>query len=164
MERTLVLVHTRAGNKGAWSRYVFPFGITEFALLGNDLYIRHGDTISKFDDAIAYDEMSVAGTQVPFGGTIQWNYLDMGQPGVTKQLQGFDFVGSGVPSFSIGYDQRDLTRFTTPYEVDPDTLPGGIIPLPVMAPAMSVKITFQAGASWSMNSVLLYVDDMGNGP
>lgn len=164
MERTLVYVHTRAGKGGAWSRYVFPFGITEFALLGNDLYFRHGDTISVFDKTAVADELTVGGEQTNFEGVVQWNWMDFGQPGTTKQLHGFDFIGTGAPSVSIGYDERYKDRFTTPYAIDPDTLPGGIIPLPVVAPSLSLRFDFAGGQSWSLNSALLYVDDLGNGP
>jgi hypothetical protein len=162
--QTNIMVHTRAGKGGAWSRYIFPFVITDFSLRGNDLYFRQGDTIMKFDKSVAYDEMSVGGEQVPFAGAVQWNWLDCGQPGTTKQLHGFDFVGSGSPSFSVGYDERNKDRFTTPYAIDADTLPGGIIPLPVVAPSMSFRVDFAAGSAWSLKSVLLYVDDLGNGP
>jgi hypothetical protein len=159
------VVTRNAGSKsGSWSRYRFPFEITDFALLGNDLYFRQGDTISKFDKSVAYDELTVGGTQVPFGGRVQWNWLDCGQPGTTKQMHGFDFIGTGSPSFSVGYDERNKDRFTTAYAIDADTLPGGIIPLPVVAPSMSFRVDFTAGTAWTVKSVLLYVDDLGNGP
>lgn len=162
---TDVFVHTRTkGKSGSWSRYSFPFQITEFALLGNDLYFRHGDAINVFDKTLTYDEHAVDGDVTEFPGFVQWNYLDCGQVGTTKHMSGFDFIGTGLPSFSIGYDERFMDRYTTPYAIDPDTLPGGIIPLEVVAPSLSVRVDFEAGTAWSLSSVLLYVDDLGNGP
>lgn len=172
---TEVFVHTRTkGKAGSWSRYTFPFAITEFGLRANDLYFRQGDTISVFDRAVAYDEVEVEGERVAFTGFVQWNYLDCGQPGSTKQMQGFDFIGTGQPSFSIGWDERFPARFTTPYAIDPDTLVGGIIPLDVWGPSLSMRVDFAADEEWapltpsdtpwSLSSVLLYVNDMGNGP
>jgi hypothetical protein len=79
-------------------------------------------------------------------------------------LEGFDIVGSGTPSVSIGYDQTDVTAFTTPYEVSPDTLTGGIIPLPVAAPTLSVKVSYAGGEAWSLQAVQLYLDDMRGQP
>ncbi len=153
---------TQTGNVGAWSYYLFPFAVDCFAQLGNDLYIRNGDVVSIVsEDAVADD---VDGEPVEFPGTVQWPWLDFGQPGVTKMLEGFDIVSTGVPSVSIGYDQRNLAAFTDPYEVSADTLVGGIIPLPVMAPTFSVKVEFAPGQKWQLQSVLLSLYDQSNGP
>lgn len=166
---TTVFVYTmtQTGKIGAWTRYTFPFNIDAFAQLGNDLYVRHGDFISKVDQTSAVDEvMGDLGIEgIPFAGLVQWSWLDFGTQGTTKMLEGFDYVGTGQgPSISIGYDQRNGTAFTDPYQLDPDTLPGGIIPLPVAAPTLSVKLEFAGGAAWQTQSVILYVDQWGNGP
>jgi hypothetical protein len=79
-------------------------------------------------------------------------------------MEGFDIVGSGAPSVSIGYDQRNLAAFTDPYAVSPDTMPGGIIPLPVAAPTLSVKINFAGGQAWNLQAFQLYLDDMRGQP
>lgn len=156
---TFVYTMTSTGKIGAWSRYVFPFVIDAFAQLGNDLYIRHGDTIS----VVSEDAVDDNGTAFP--GTVWWPWLDFGRPGVTKMLEGFDYVGSGQgPSISIGYDQRDVTAFTTPYAISSDTLPGGIIPLPVSAPTFSMKIEFVGAETWTVQQAQLSVIDLGNGP
>jgi hypothetical protein len=165
MTDTTVFVYTmnRAGQVGAWSRYVFPFSVDAFAQLGNDLYIRHGDEVSIVREASVTDE--VEGVAIDFPGTVQWNYLDFGSPGVTKMLEGIDYIGTGQgPSLSIGYDQRNIAAFTAPYELDPDTLPGGIIPFPVAAPTMSVKLDYAGGEAWSLQAVNMYFFDNGNGP
>lgn len=164
MSDTNVYVFTRTkGNKGSWSRYVFPFNVTEFQLSADKLYLRHGDAIAVFDPTLATDEQE-DGTLVAFPGRVRWNYLDCGPPGVTKQMTGFDFVGTGVPAFSVGWDQRDFSLATTPYVIDPDTLPGGIIPLDVWGPSFSMIVDFEAGTPWSLSMVQLYVNQMGNGP
>jgi hypothetical protein len=155
---TTTFVYTLNAGKGKWSRYVFPWSVDAFAQLGNALYVRHGDVVSKVDK----DATDDGGTD--FTGTVQWPWLDFGQPGVTKMLEGFDIVGSGTPSVSFGYDQTDLTAFTTPYAVDADTLPGGIIAMPLAAPTMSVKITYPGGAPWSLQAVQLYLDDLKGQP
>lgn len=161
---TQVFVHTKSGSSGKWSRYIFPFAVDGFAQLGNDLYIRNGDQVSLVDEDAVSDQLEDEST-VEFGGVAWWNWLDFGQPGITKMLEGFDYVGTGQgPSIQIGYDQRSLTAFTPAYQLDNDTLAGGIIPLPVSAPTMSVKLTFAGGAKWSVNAVHLSFFDLGNGP
>lgn len=158
----VVHVCTMNGGKPKWSRYIFPFAVDAFAQLGNDLYIRHGDEVSVVDEDVATDE--VGGVAIDFSGVVWWPWLDFGQPGVTKMLEGFDIVGSGAPSVSIGYDQRNLAAFTAPYAVSPDTMPGGIIPLPVAAPTMSVRIDYAGGQAWNLQAFQLYLDDMRGQP
>jgi hypothetical protein len=165
MSSTTVYVWTK-GKPGAWARWVFPFVIepATFQLLGKDLYFRQGDTINKFVPGLMSDQLTVGGDVIEFGGIVRWNYLDLGTPGASKHLYGFDFVGEGVPSFSVGYDERFVDRLSTAYAIDPDTLPGGIIPYDVVAPAMSPMLEFAAGEAWKVKSLILYVNEMGNGP
>jgi hypothetical protein len=153
---TTVFVFTLNGGKGKWSRYTFPFAIEAFAQLGQDLYIRHGDAVSKVSEDAESDE--VDGVAVDIAGSVQWPYLDNGQPGADKTVEGLDIVATGSPKVAIGFDQTNLLSFTTPYEVPADTLPGGYIPMPVTAPTLSVRLTFDS-AAWSINAVQLYLKD-----
>ena len=158
---TTVYVFTM--NRPAWSRYTFPWQIDAFAQLGDHLYIRTGDYVVKVDpDAVTDD---VAGTPTNFAGTVQWGWLDFGAPGVTKQLEAIDYVGTGQgPTLSIGYDQRNTATFTSGYALSADTLPGTPIPFPIAAPTLSVKLAFAGGAAWSVQEVLLLLDDARGQP
>jgi hypothetical protein len=155
---TNVYVYTLNAGKGKWSRYVFPFSIEAFAQLGDDLYIRHGDYVSRVVEGIDTDD--VAGDPTNFAGLVQWAWLDFGRPGVTKMLEGFDYVGEGqAPRVAFGYDQRNVAALTPPYLIPNDTLSGGMIPMPISAPTMSVRLAFDGGQAWRVNSVQLYVAD-----
>lgn len=149
-----VFVYTMAAGKGRWSRYGFPFAIDAFAQLGNHLYLRSGDAIYRVDPTVSAD----AG--VPFPGRVQWPWLDLGQPGVTKMLESIDVVATGSPSISLGTDQRNTSAFTAAYEIPADTLPGTPIPFPVSAPSLSARVDFAAdGSPWSLTAVNLLVHD-----
>lgn len=146
------------GNKqGRWSHYRFPFTIEHFAHLRDTLYMRHGDKVSKaveheqYDDGVAWDSI------------IQWPWIDMGSPGRDKMFVGFDNVGDGVASIEIGYDQSILTAFTDPFDIPEDTAPGQIIPIPVMAPSFSLKLTYNSAQEWEWASLQVYVEDMDIG-
>lgn len=155
MATDTVFIYTmnRGVQGGAWSRYVFPFTIEHFAHLENTLYMRHGDNVSYVIEGAIDDD------GVGFQGVIQWPWLDFGTPGVTKMLIGFDIVGEGTSSIQIGYDQTNLGTFTTAYPIPVDTYPGMIIPLPLQAPAMSVKLTYDASQAWQWNALNLYLQD-----
>jgi hypothetical protein len=159
-----VFVYTMraAGRRGDWSRYVLPFAVAGFAQLGNRLYIRHGDEIGVVTEGLLTD--AVGGEAVPFAGRVQWNWLDLGAPGQSAFLEGFDVEGAGVPAISFGYDQRDTSAFTTPWAFDPDTLGGGMVPFPLQAPSLSVRLDFEAGTAWSLKRVILYTQGSGTGP
>lgn len=161
MSATTVFVYTmnKVGDVGAWSRYVFPFPIDDFAQLGDFLYIRSGDDVLKVDpDAVVDFQGDLR--QSTFEGVIQWPWLDFGAPGVTKQLVGFDIVGKGTAAIQIGYDQSNQGAYTTAFDVPADSVPGMMIPLPVMAPSMSVKLTYAGGQKWQFNALNVTVQDM----
>ena len=132
---------------------MFPFTIEHFTHLENTLYLRHLDDISFVIEGALDDD------GVNFDGVIQWPWLDFGQPGVNKMLIGFDIVGKGTSSIELGYDQNGLGSFTTIYPIPVDTYPGQIIPLPLNAPSISVKLTYDGGFAWQWNALNLYLQD-----
>lgn len=156
MATDTVFIYTmnRGVQGGAWSRYVFPWTIEHFAHFENSLYMRHGDDVSFAIEGGTDDD----GTG--FEGVIQWPWLDFGQPGVNKMLTGFDIVGEGTSSIEIGYDQTALGTFTTKYPIPVDTYPGQIIPMPVNAPSMCVRLTYDVDQAWQWNALNLYLQDM----
>ena len=147
------------GQKGSWSRYVFPFAIDYFTTLGNTLYMRSGNDVLAVDDTVFNDFEGDTGRQQPFDGVIQWGWLDFGAPGVTKMMVGFDLVGTGTVNVQFGYDQRDTSLYTTAWEIDADTLPGGVLFYPLSFTTVSTKLTFTGGERWSWQSFILYLND-----
>lgn len=150
---------TRIGQVGAWSRYEFPFDVDDWAIAGDALYLRSGDHIHRVDPEALGDEVAPGEVQ-PFPGLIQWPWLDFGQPGVTKMLYGFDVVGEGAVSVSFGIDQRSAGLFTPPYTVPADTVPGNVIPMPLAAPSLSVRLTYDGTQAWQWNAFGLYLQDL----
>jgi hypothetical protein len=159
-----VFVYTinQVGQVGKWSRYVFPFPIDEFAQLNDHLYLRSNDDVLMYDDTVTQDFADDA-RAVVFDGIVQWPWLDMGAGGVNKQLVGFDLVGSGAPTFAIGYDQSNGGLFTTDFAVPADSVPGMIIPLPIVAPSMSVRVTYPGGQTWKLQAINLYLQGQRTG-
>lgn len=159
-----VYTMTRIGQVGAWSRYIFPFPVEDWAIAGDALYLRSGNFIHRVDDQVLGDEILIPGDPpvrsiVPFPGSIQWPWLDFGQPGVTKMLYGFDIVGTGAVSVSFGIDQANASRFTPGYTVPADTVPGMVIPMPLAAPSLSVRLSYDGSEKWQWNAFQLYLQD-----
>ncbi|MGH6720050.1 MAG: sialidase family protein, partial [Alphaproteobacteria bacterium] len=151
-----VFVGTFNGGKPKWSRYRYPFGIEHFTLSGTDLYMRFGDVVRRVNPDTSTDQVS--GVQTNVDATVQWGWLDFGAPLRDKNLEGFDLVASvaGAVSIAFGYDHRNTATFTTAMAVDPDTANGGLIAYEIVAPSLSVKLTFSGGGAWSVDQVGLY--------
>lgn len=166
----MVYSMSQVGQVGAWSRYIFPFAIDAWTQEGDDLYVRDGDTVYRISDEIgACDKFVPADGEapaegVPFNAVIQWPWLDLDAPGSDKQVEAFDIVGYGRAKVEIGYDQAEPGYFTPPYEVDPDTLRGTPVPIPVTAPSISVRIRYdgwdpvadEGNKDWGFNAFALY--------
>lgn len=147
----------QGSSKGRWSHYRFPFVIEHFSHLRDSLYLRHGDTVSKVVENEKYDD------GLDWDSVIQWQYLDFGSTGKDKMMMGFDNTGLGIASIEVGYNQRDLTRFTEPFDIPDDTEPGQIIPLPVTAPSLSIKLTYNSAQVWEWMALQVYIEDMDLG-
>lgn len=157
--RVFVLAINVPNAPGKWSYYDFPLEISEFTQLGKKLYIRGGDDFIIYDKAALADyfgRSEEAGGAVDFSGVVQWPYLDLGSPGIDKMFVGFDVVGTGSPSIQMGYNQNDFSQLTDAFVVPDDTVPGMIIPLPIMAPSFSLKLTYPPGAPWQLQAANLY--------
>lgn len=143
---TLGYVYTmnRLGQIGAWTRYEFPFPIDDWAIMGEHLYVRSGDTVRRVSTDRESDEMVVDGgiERVAFDWTVQWPWLDFGAMGVTKMMQGFDIIGTGECRIQFGYDQTDGGRWTPEWQLIADSVPGQLLPMPLAAPSLAVKLTY----------------------
>lgn len=170
-QTTNVFVYTmnRVGEVGAWSRYLFPFVIENFCQNGNDLYIRCNTTGQTGSDIVKVDVAAMQdfagdthGRAAYFTGVVQWPWLDFGTTGTTKKLDGIDVVATstgGTASISVGYDQSNTSRMTTPFAIAADTLPGNFIPIALMAPSFSVSISFSSQYDWQIQAVNVYLQD-----
>ena len=108
---------------------------------------------------VEFDQFVTPTSKVDFTGTIQWPHLDMGQIGIEKNMIGVDLISdapTGV-TFSVGYDQRDLTKRTAAYAIDADTLPGPLLPMPVSGPSFDLQLNFAAGQAWEHIAANLYI-------
>lgn len=132
-----VYTMNRMGQAGAWTRYEFPWRVDDWCIKGEHLYLRHGDEVSRID----MNRESDGGT--PFEWFIQWPWLDFGQMGVTKMMQGFDIIGTGVAKIEFGYDQTNGGRWTPAWELIADSVPGQLLPMPLAAPSIAVRLTYQ---------------------
>jgi hypothetical protein len=168
---THVLVYTqsRTGEVGAWSHYNFPCVIECFCIMDDKLYIKAGDWILSVANPYYSDCncMTVTGTtpgaQLNFPCVIQWPWLDLGTPGATKKMLGFDFAAdpaSGVINIAFGYDQSNPATFTPGFDISvSDTIPGMMIPLPMMVASVSPRVILNGLNPWKFAELIVYTAD-----
>jgi len=160
--RTFVYTFAQLGSVGAWSEYNFPWPVEGQAQLGDDLYLRSGDAVYRVDPSRLADQ-NADGADVEVVAEIQSHYLDMNSPGVMKQMLGFDLVGNGVVRVSFGINQSDLSVFTDDASIPSDTVPGMVIPIPLMAPSFSMRLRYSSTDNpqgWEWLASNLYLQDM----
>jgi hypothetical protein len=159
----VLTIHGKGQGQRSWSRYTFPGPITDWTIKNNDLYLRSGDLIWLFHpDAIHDDQVldeEVGGEDHPIEGYVAWPFIDTGTVGQTKMMHGYDLVIEGEAAVSIGYDQNDFSLATAPYLVDGDTLPSQVIPLPLSAPSVQMRLEFSPGQKWRWIATTLYLSN-----
>lgn len=99
---------------------------------------------------------------ITFDSIVWWPWLDCGTPGIDKMVSSFHIAGTGDAQVSFGWDENDLTAFTPLYDLDlGDTVPGFPIGLGVMTKAISPYVYFAGPQNWTLESLILYIADLG---
>lgn len=143
---------SRTANIAAWSRYFLSQPVDAFAELGQELYIRSGDTVYKIDPNVYTDD----GTQ--YEVLIDLPYMNLKTPGQLKFIQGADVVVEGQCEFSVGYDVRNPDAFTMPVKVKGNTRPGGKIPMECAGTEFALRFRNYDNKPFRLDSVTLYYE------
>lgn len=142
-----------------------PAGVSGQHVAGATLHASVTGVVAGLVGSVFVDfgiRFTVSASSTAIVGVVQWPHLDFGALGMQKQLIGVDVIATapeGV-SISIGYDQRDLAARTADFAVDGDTLPGYLIPIPVTAPSLDLRLTFASGQRWELQAANMYIQDL----
>lgn len=169
---------SRTARIAAWSHYVLPAAIADFAELGRDLFVRcrrvEGGTVtadvlyrldeaaSADDDLTIVDPYQYRPVANPYEVLIQLPYLDLRGPGVLKQLYGADVVVDGTCLLSVGFDVRDPLAFTPEVRLDGDTRPGGMIPVECIGTEFSVRLRNLDNRPFRLDAITLHFNNLGH--
>lgn len=145
---------SRTSKISAWSKYVFPFAITDVTELDGDLYFRAGDTVYKLDENATTD----AG--VNFTVSIEFPYLDFKTPGVLKQIIGMDSVIIGTADFSIKFDARQPDFVTPAITLSGDTRPGEMTPVEVVSVGIAPVISVTNSGEFELHALTFYYENL----
>ena len=118
-----VYSYSRTAKVSAWSYYELPFSVDAVAPLNNELYLRSGDTLYKFD-AEAYTDDGDS-----FEVLIELPYQAFKKPSVLKHLVGCDLITKGTGTIQHRYDSSDVSLITTEIPFSGDTRPGPTYPV-----------------------------------
>lgn len=163
----IVLTISGSSTQQSWSRFSFPYEITDWTVRAGVLFLRvigpgATDLVWQYNPG----DRETPGTLVDdFGGNnvaipnlAWWPYLDFGPIGLDKQMEGFDIACDGEVSVSFGYNQKDFSKVTDAYVVDGDTLDqSGMVPFPVTSVSIQVRLSFTPGQQWEWQALNLYI-------
>lgn len=154
----------------SWSRYTFPDVITDWTVANGVLYLRsQGGLVWEMSDETLVDDDQGSAGNTPFRGYMAWNYCEFGAIGVDKFLQGFDLTIGNIDdsglvqlandlecTVTVGYNQANPELATEPFTITGDTIPGTMVPLPLIAPSMQFRLDFGTGQNWGWGALNVY--------
>lgn len=146
---------SRTSKISAWSRYVFPFNISDITEMNGDLYFRAGDTVYRFDESVNDD----AG--VTFDVAIEFAFLDFQSPGVLKMVTGMDAVMVGEATIAHRFDARDTGLITPGVTLSGDTRPGELTPVEVCSVGIAPVIHCLNAEPFELHALTYVFQPMG---
>lgn len=145
---------SRTAKISAWSKYSFPFAITDVTELDGDLFFRAGDSVYKLDESSKTD----AG--VPFTVEVEFPYLDFKTPGVLKQIFGMDTVMLGSAEMQIKFDARNPEFITPVIDMVGDTRPGEMTAVEVVSVGVAPVINSTTSEDFELHAITFYYQDL----
>lgn len=146
---------SRTSKISAWSKYVFPYAITDVTELDGDLYFRAGDSVYQLDE----DATTDAG--VEFEVNIEFPYLDFKTPGVLKQIFGMDTVMVGEAQMQIKFDARQPDFITPPIDMVGDTRPGEMTAVEIVSVGIAPVLTCANDGEFELHAITMYFNELG---
>ena len=167
----VIVLTINGASTMSWSRYTFPDVLTDWTVMNGILYLRSaGDLVWQMDPDTLVDDYQDSNDYTLFLGSMSWNYIECGALGVDKMFEGFDltigtidydgqvvFQNNVVCNVSFGYNQSNPEFATEPFAVTGDSIPGTMIPMPMVAPSFQPRLDFGGGQDWGWGAINLYV-------
>lgn len=153
--RLFVYSISRTAKIAAWSQYFLSQPVDAFAELGQELYIRSGDSVYKLDEAASTDN----GTQ--YEVLVQLPYMDFKSAGELKRITGIDVVVEGQCFVSVGFDVRDPDAFTPEVKVKGNTRPGGVVSMECCGTEFSIRFRNYDGKAFQVDAITVHFDNLG---
>lgn len=146
---------SRTSKISAWSRYSFPFDITDVTEMNGDLYFRSGDTVYRFEEA-QYDDAGVL-----FDVQIEFAFLDFQSPGVLKMITGMDAVMVGEATIAHRFDARNAGLITPGVTLSGDTRPGELTPVEVCSVGLAPVLMSRTDQPFELHALTYQFEPMG---
>ena len=146
---------SRTSKISAWSRYTFPYALTDVTEMDGDLYFRAGNSVYRLDQ----DATSDAG--VNFEVRMEFPYLDFKSPGRLKMIHGMDAVMVGSCGIAHRFDARDEGMATPEVSFSGDSRPGGLTPVELCSVGIAPVVRQVADAPFELHAITYHFDTMG---
>jgi hypothetical protein len=149
---TYVLTKSKQDKLNAWSVYKFEVPFRQMAHVGDRLYIRNGNKI------YALDEETVMDGDEEFNIEIETPFYSFGQEGQFKMFKSMEAIVEGVATIDHCVNPNNNDDRTAQFQILGDTRTVPTLPLGILAPALSCKITGTGTDFKSLNSLIYRYD------
>jgi len=145
---TYVLTKSQRDKLNAWSLYKFSIPFGQMASVGDRLYVRHKGDIYVLDEETTDDNGSefIVEFETPF--------YSFGQEGQFKMFKSMEAIVEGVGMINHTVNPNNNDDRTATFQIAGDTRTVPTIPLGILAPALSTRITGEASKLKSINSLI----------
>lgn len=147
---------SRTSKISAWSRYTFPFEISDVTEMNGDLYFRSGDSVYRFEES-AYTDSGV-----DFEVVIEFAYLDFQSPGVLKMITGMDSVMVGEADIAHRFDARSVDLITPGVTLSGDTRPGELTPVEICSVGIAPVLTSRNSLPFELHAITYQFEPLGS--
>lgn len=155
--------YSRTSKVSAWSEYNLPFFVTDFANLGNELYLRTGDSIYKANRDYYLDNEEL------FTVDILMAYQSFKESGILKHITHCDLALNGTADLQVAYlvDTLEpgvppIEEETDPIEITGDSRAGPKIPVEVTAEQVAAHVTNRTDEEFELNLIQFYYESLGS--
>lgn len=150
-----VYTFSRTSKISAWSRYTFPYAISDVTEMDGDLYFRAGDSVYRFDQ----DAVNDAG--VDFEVRLDFPFLDFKSPGMLKMIHGMDAVMVGSCGIAHRFDARDAGMETPEAAFSGDSRPGGLTPVELCSVGIAPIVRQKSAEPFDLHALTYHFETMG---
>lgn len=152
-DRVFVLSYFPGSDIAAWSTYETGFTVEEFAVKGNQVFARSGNTIYLYGgaDGNTFDTSEVI---------VEFPYMDARKPAHYKRAKAIDLTIEGLWRAEMGFDHTNPDAREVVLRASDATFAYGSIPVAGIGTHFGLRLVNNSAAYAKVSNVILHYDDL----
>lgn len=152
-DKIYVLSYFPGSNIAAWSIYEPGFVVDDFAVRGNQIFVRSGNTIYLYGgaDGNTYDSCQVV---------VEFPYMDARKPATYKRAKAIDLTIEGQWRGEIGFDHTNPAAREVILRASDSTFAYGTVPVAGIGTHFGLRMVNQAPGYAKISNVIVHYDEL----